>query len=302
MTEIRSIVVPTDFSPLAEAAALRAVEFARLDGAAIHLVHALGSPIVANAYEIAVPANVWEEIRRAASERIEETRKRIESKGVASVTALVAEAANPIQAIDDAVQARNADLVVMGTHGHGGLRHAFLGSVAERTLRSVARPIVAVKEEPARAEEPIRRILLAVDFSPDSDRAAELTADLAARLGASIDLLHAFDLPRDFIPYASDLTMEFERRVEAGVTERLEGVRERLQRGGAPVTTHLRRGLPSKVIAEVATEIGCQLIAMGTRGRNALAHVLLGSVAERTLRLAPCSVLIARSAEDERNA
>jgi nucleotide-binding universal stress UspA family protein len=51
------------------------------------------------------------------------------------------------------------------------------------------------------------------------------------------------------------------------------------------------------VISKVAEEIGCQLIIMGTRGNSGLSHVLLGSVAERTLRIAPCSVLTVK-AED----
>ena len=53
------------------------------------------------------------------------------------------------------------------------------------------------------------------------------------------------------------------------------------------------------VIAETAEEIGCQLIVMGTRGNSGLSHVLLGSVAERTLRTAPCSVLVVKAEEGE---
>ena len=68
-----------------------------------------------------------------------------------------------------------------------------------------------------------------------------------------------------------------------------------------PVTLHSRRGHPSGVIAETAEEIGCQLIVMGTRGNSGLSHVLLGSVAERTLRMAPCSVLAVKAEECQGN-
>jgi nucleotide-binding universal stress UspA family protein len=61
--------------------------------------------------------------------------------------------------------------------------------------------------------------------------------------------------------------------------------------------THLRRGRPSLVIAEAAKELRSQLIVMGTRGSNGLEHALLGSVAERTLRRAPCSVLAVKAEE-----
>jgi nucleotide-binding universal stress UspA family protein len=214
---------------------------------------------------------------------------------VATVGAEIPDAPDAVAAIAAAVASHAADLVVMGTHGHGGLQHAFLGSVAERTIRSVERPVLAVKEDAAKAAEPIGRILLAVDFSAHSDRAAEVAGALARRLGARVDVVHAVDLPRDFLPFASDFTMEFERRIEAGAGEGLERVRERLAPSGVPVTLHVRRGPPSQVIAGLASELGSQLIALGTRGQGGLAHVLLGSVAERTLRAAPCSVLVVKA-------
>ena len=185
----------------------------------------------------------------------------------------------------------------MGTHGHGGIKHAFLGSVAERTLRRVDRPILAVKEDPARAAEPIQRMLLAVDFSTHSDRAAEVAGSLAQRFGASLEVLHAFDLPRDFTQYASSFGAELVRKIEANATEQLETLGGRLESRAVRTALHCRRGPPSLVIAETAREIGCQLIVMGTRGNSGLSHVLLGSITERTMRAAPCSVLAVKADE-----
>jgi nucleotide-binding universal stress UspA family protein len=297
MDRIRNIVVPTDFSALSQAAAARAVTLARLDGASIHLVHAVRLPLVITPYAVSVPAAVWEDVRNAAQKSLEEARKAIEAKGLSTVTAAIPDSNDAVQAIAAAVEAHAAELVVMGTHGHGGLEHAFLGSVAERTLRTIDRPVLAVKEDPAKAEEPISRILLAVDFSIHSDRAVEVAAGLGKRLGATVDVIHVFDLPRDYIPYASPFGVELEQKIQASANERLESVREHLEKSQLPVTLHYRRGRPSVVIAETAEEIGCQLIVMGTRGNSGLSHVLLGSVAERTLRMAPCSVLAVKAAE-----
>jgi universal stress protein A len=152
-----------------------------------------------------------------------------------------------------------------------------------------------VKEDPAKAEEPITRILLAVDFSAHSDRAVEIAAGLAKRFGATVDALHAFELPGEYIPFASPFGVELARKVEVSASEMLESACERLQNDQLSVRLHVRRGRPSLVIAELAEETGCQLIVMGTRGNSGLAHVLLGSVAERTLRIAPCSVLVAHA-------
>ena len=121
-------------------------------------------------------------------------------------------------------------------------------------------------------------------------------AALGKRLAASVDVIHGFDLPRDYyIPYASPFGVELEQKMQAGASDRLESVRERLSESGVRATLQSRRGHPSVVITEVAEQIGCQLIVMGTRGNTGLSHVLLGSVAERTLRTAPCSVLAVKA-------
>jgi nucleotide-binding universal stress UspA family protein len=292
---IRSIVVPTDFSAFSAAAAARAATLARLDGASIHLVHAVRFPLVVAPYEVSVSAAVWEELRRAARVQIEEARKAVEARGVATVTAEVADPSDPVDAIAAAVASRGADLIVMGTHGHGGLQHAFLGSVAERTLRTASRPVLAVKEDAAKAAQEIRRIVVAVDFSAHSDRAVEAAAALAKRLAAPVDVVHAFDLPYDYVPYASDFGTELEQKMQAAAGERLDAVSEQLAKAGLDARVHTRRGHAPEVIGELAAQVGAQLIVMGTRGNSGLAHVLLGSVAERTVRTAPCSVLTVKA-------
>lgn len=298
MDEIRSIVVPTDFSALSAAAATRAASFARLDGAAVHLVHSI-SPLLVDPYGLGLPVATWKELCRAAQEKLEETRRAVEAKGVQNITVHLAESTDVLAGIAEAVEAHGPELVVMGTHGRSGLQRAFLGSVADRALRAIDRPILVVKEDPICAAKPIARILIAVDFSPHSDRALAAAADLAARLDASVEVIHAFHLPPGYGPYASAAAAEFERRIEADVLERLAATRAQLEARKIPVKDHFRRGRPDIVIADAAKQLGCQLIAMGTRGRTGLSHVLLGSVAERTLRAAPCSVLCVKASAAE---
>lgn len=297
MHRIRSIIVPTDFFELSQAATARAITLARLDGASIHLVHALKLPLVTIPYEAPVPAAVLESIRKAAHKKLEEARRAIEGKGVSTVSAEICESGNVVQAIDAAIKAQGADLVVMGTHGRSGFQHAFLGSVAERTLRTVDCPVLAVKEAPEEAAQPITRILVAADFSQHSDCAIDVAAGLAKRLAATVDVIHAFELPWDYALYEAPYPTGLEEKIRASVTENMEGLRARFEASQLPVTLHTRRGHPSVVIAKVAEEIGCQLIVMGTRGKTGLSHVLFGSVAERTIRTAPCSVLAVTAEE-----
>jgi nucleotide-binding universal stress UspA family protein len=159
-----------------------------------------------------------------------------------------------------------------------------------------------VKEAPAEAGKPITRILVAVDFSVHSDRAVEVAADLGKRFAAAVDVIHAFELPWDHVLYEAPYVTELEQKIQATVSLSLERVRERFEESQLSVTLHSRRGHPSVVIAKAAEEIGCQLIVMGTRGNTGLSHVLLGSVAERTIRTAPCSVLAVKTEKRQGNA
>ena len=147
-------------------------------------------------------------VRKAAEEHLERVRKKIEDEGIETVTTKIVDSSDAVKVIGRAAIVHEADLIVMGTHGQGGLTRAFLGSVAERTLRIIDCPVLAVKEAPAKAAEPITRILVAVDFSAHSDRAVEVGAGLARRLSASLDLIHAFELPRDYIQFTSPFAVE----------------------------------------------------------------------------------------------
>jgi nucleotide-binding universal stress UspA family protein len=300
MDKLRNIVVPTDFSALARAATARAISLARVDGAAVHVVHALAFPMVLGVYDVSLPPPVASDLRAAARWKLEQIRKEIEASGVQNVTAELTDADDAVIGIAEAVKAHRADLVVIGTHGRRGFERAFLGSVAERTLRLVEAPVLAVKEDPETAANPIAHILLAVDFSAHSDRAVAAAADLASRLSATVDVIHAFHLPPDYNPYLSALGTELERKIEEGVFLRLAHVQQQLESRGLHPRIHFRRGRPEVVIADIARQIGCQLVVMGTRGQGGVSHVLLGSVAERTLRAAPCSVLCVKTGESSR--
>jgi nucleotide-binding universal stress UspA family protein len=135
-------------------------------------------------------------------------------------------------------------------------------------------------------------IVVAIDFSEPAHRALDLATDLARQSGGTVHLVHAFHVPLagpvpDMVVVPPDALAWARERSAA----ELEAMLARLRADGVPARIHLRAGQPVHEIVEAAREVGADLIVMGTRGRGALAHLLLGSVAERTLRLAPCPVL-----------
>lgn len=142
---------------------------------------------------------------------------------------------------------------------------------------------------------PIRSILVAVDFSESSEQALTAAIDLARQTGAELHVAHALDLPIAlFNPYAVSLPDALVTQARDEAARRLRETVERVAKEGVTAKSRLSEVPAAPAIARLAEEIGADLIVMGTHGHTGLKHVLLGSVAERTLRLAPCSVLIVK--------
>jgi|CXWL01.1.fsa_nt_gi nucleotide-binding universal stress UspA family protein len=138
------------------------------------------------------------------------------------------------------------------------------------------------------------RILVPTDFSEPSDAALDYGMAIAIRFGASLHLIHVVDDSlvtamagiEGYVPEApsvEDMTKDAETR--------LASVLSTSDRSRFPTTASVVHGPPSRTIADTALDMRADLIVMGTHGRTGLTHVLLGSVAERVVRSAPCPVL-----------
>jgi nucleotide-binding universal stress UspA family protein len=146
----------------------------------------------------------------------------------------------------------------------------------------------------------IEKILVPVDFSEHSARALEMAIDLAKAFGAEIQLLHCYQIqPFGISPYGIALPEGFDREVREAAERRVDELRAKVMLEGIEVGARLSSRFPSLEISETASEVGADLIVMGTRGLAGIKHVLLGSVAERTLRLAPCPVLTVKASGEE---
>lgn len=148
----------------------------------------------------------------------------------------------------------------------------------------------------------LQNILLATDFSEPSAAALEYAKALAKAFGARIHVLHVLE---DLAAHA--WTTEVYVAALPGVHDEMEKqARERLdavftpeERTGYNVRTELRTGSPFVEVVRYAREENIDLIIMGTHGRGPIAHMLLGSVAERVVRKASCPVLTVRQGGHE---
>ena len=149
----------------------------------------------------------------------------------------------------------------------------------------------------------LKNILVATDFSEPSDTALTYGRELASRFGATLHVVHVAENiyvttygAEAYIATAPGLQKE----LEAAARARLDELVIDSDRSG-PVTRPivLTSSSPAFAIVDYAGEHGIDLIVMGTHGRGALAHLLMGSVAEKVVRLAPCPVLTVRHPEHE---
>jgi nucleotide-binding universal stress UspA family protein len=138
----------------------------------------------------------------------------------------------------------------------------------------------------------IHNILVPIDFSEHSEKALEFAVILAKGLGARLELLHCYPInPGGISPYGIVLPENLDREMRDAASARMAEWRETAVDAGLDVDVTLTPAFPSESISAIAEEHGSDLIVMGTRGLTGLRHVLLGSVAERTLRIAPCPVV-----------
>ncbi len=144
----------------------------------------------------------------------------------------------------------------------------------------------------------IRTILCPVDFSEGSDYAAEYAVDLAATLGAKIELVHSYQLPMYALPDGALMTgPDFAATLSDNLQKELDQRAAKLGGRGVKIDTHLTEGVAHREIERLAQELGADMIIMGTHGRTGIQHMLLGSVAERTVRTASVPVLTVRQPE-----
>jgi nucleotide-binding universal stress UspA family protein len=142
----------------------------------------------------------------------------------------------------------------------------------------------------------IQKILAAVDFSEHSDPVLDAAVGFARQFDAELHLVHAYDvripLVTPLTPYGFSAPPAVIEETQEVAASKLGAFVRRASAQGVAATPHVSGAPAASAIVDLAEELGADLIVMGTRGRTGLKHVLLGSVAERTMRQAPCWVLV----------
>ena len=287
------ILVPTDFSPPSDAALSYARLFGKTFEGSLHLLHVTETP----SRSPRAPVDPRDPVPTA----LRELRDRLTAEDRSPhVAVLVVEAPDTAAQIVRTAGSIDATLIVMGTHGRGGIARVLMGSVAEKVVRTAPCPVLTANGVLRAPIKGFRRILVPTDFSAPSDAALDCARWLAAGFGASVHVLHVL---AEVSPSGGTGSELFVTEPPEARSLRLVDARDRLNhritaddRATLGATTEVIFGSPSRIIVDYAADNQFDLIVMGTHGRTGMAHLLVGSVAERVVRTAGCPVLTTQCA------
>jgi nucleotide-binding universal stress UspA family protein len=299
-----NILVPLDGSPFGERSLPAAARLARRTGAALHIVH-VHEARVGPVYPDGVPAfdSRWDTaLREQELEYLRSVSARcMEEHGIAPRTELLDGAV--ASAISRHAGDIGADLVMMTTHGRGGISRAWVGSVADALVRSIGVPVMLLRPN-GEAVEPAaesQSLLVPLDGSALAEGIIDPAVELASVTGAKLTLLRVV-LPIPFVvgPAAPAVPV-FDPEAAAQLQERagqyLDAMAARIRERGIDVRTDvISHSSPALAILDYAATHAIDGIAMATHGRGGWSRIALGSVADKVMRGSMLPMLLYRPA------
>lgn len=293
----RRLLVPLDGSRLAEAALPPAVTLARQLGAEITLFHAV---------ERSAPETVHGErhltAQAEAAAYLAEAASWVAAQGVAVRTHLDTTTTDVAASIVSGGAEEAADLVVLCTHGRGGLRGLLFGRVAEQVLQRGQIPVLLVRPTPAGREQSFtcRRIMVPLDGSPTAEAALPPALEVARACAAELLLVMVVPTVQTvsgeraaatrLMPIAAAALLDSEA---ADAARYLQSTAAN-NAAGARTQAVVERGEPVGTLLDVAARRAADLIVMATHGRSGVDAMWAGSVAARIIAHSTRPVLLVR--------
>jgi len=271
------IVVPLDGSQLAEIALPYAEELSVRLGSEVTLIYVSESIDDPHRHMHQIYMQKMAESTKQGAE----TYARKLGKEMATQVRSVNLAGNPAEEIVKYADSENTGLIVMSTHGQSGIRQWTIGSVANKVVRATKQPVALVRAEGACPDVArkgmLKKALLPLDGSRESEAAIPYAAELASRLGISVVLVQVLAI--------GDKTL---------AEDYLEKIGAQLKQKGVTVESRVIFGEAATEIINLAAEIHADVVAMSTHGRSGIGRWVLGSVAERVLYEGNTPLLLVR--------
>lgn len=289
------ILCATDLSNYSNQAVIQAIGMAKEFGATLYICHVIDLPLVTmHGVAFVYQENQIEEMKAGALNQIESL--------VADYDFdcnIIVDVGPVASSLCRLAKENSADLVIVSTHGHTGLKRLFLGSVTERLLRTISTPLLVVTPS-GKTVSPVKQfkgfgfsqILVGCDFSAASDHAVSFGLSLAQEFEAVIHLVHVIEpfIYRDTMLTKSS-QIESSLAVNGNCEERLEALVPQDARNWCTIKTSCESGKPFQVLKSYADDNQIDLIVLGVRGQSLVETLLLGSTTDRVIRNVSCPVL-----------
>ncbi|MFT5129625.1 MAG: nucleotide-binding universal stress UspA family protein [Rhodothermales bacterium] len=278
------LLVGLDFGPTTEATLETASLLAsRLDGELL-LSHAIEYVPRSYGVDFAEEKEVLRHVNESLTQRCEALR----STGI-TAEAMPARFGSALTLLLEDMEDTGATALVLGVGEQGLIKRLFLGTNAEKLVRTSPWPVFL--RHPADAEEDFRSLLCAVDFSDHAKRTLANAADFAREFGSELHVLHVEQPPVVYpgtqVPlyvHPPPSTTDLQAQLDAFIAE--------VDTRGIPVTTHLTTGKPGEEIIRRVVELKPGLLVLGKHGQGGVIDRLIGGVATHILRNLPCSLLV----------
>ena len=288
-----TLLVPTDGSDPAEAAARRGFDLADALEANVHVLSVADSSVATGTGYSGDSTRVRERLRETARARATALEERASARGL-EATATIREGI-PAKEIVDAAADHDVDAIVMGTAGRSGVSRAIVGSVTDKVVRTASVPVFTVAPDATDdgAVATTDSILLPTDGSAPAEAAARRGLDLATALEATVHLISIVDSsPDGTLGFLSDDGSPDDLLERA--SDHLAALADDARDRGLEFVTVTTVGDPAEEIVSYADAEGIDAIAMGVTGRGGFERFLMGSVADEVLRTATVPVLTTR--------
>jgi nucleotide-binding universal stress UspA family protein len=283
MSERRVITVGVDGSETSSVALEWAAREANHRGATLRVVQSFAVPVYAGDYAgTSVYAEVDVESMRASFlKSVDAQLAPIRSALPDLVIETHVEPGWPTSTLVD--RAKDAELLVAGSHGTGSITALFLGSVAHHIAHKA--PCAAVLVPNGIVAESVRNIVVGTDGSPAAAVAVHWAREEAARWGAKLTIVHAWDYPYLDLPTPSRMKLDAEEVLNTAAAS-LE------QPGATPVLVERRLVQGTAAVALIDESDAADLLVVGARGRGPVRAALLGSTSSYAIHHARCPVVV----------
>ena len=288
---VSRIVCALDFSELSPKVEAYATALAQRYEAGLTLLHVDPPiPLMAPYGELPMDIGLFDDQRQRALADLAAAQHRGRAAGVPVDTAL--RGGQPSREILALAQDQSADLIVMGTHGHGGFEHLLLGSVAEKVLRKAPCAVMVVPPgDTAAAHGTFSHILCPIDGSASSADAVAFAVGLARESDGSLTLLRVVEPIPQGGEFATFDAGQYRALAEAEAAKALREAVPAGLRDWCHVHEQVAHGKASTGILATAGDMHADVIVMGVRGRSAIDLLAFGSTANEVVRRATCPVV-----------